>query len=376
MVARKPVRLTTHGIERIDDYAWLRDPNWREVLQDRSRLAPEIRAHLDAENNYAESVAAPLSGLRSKLVEEMESRIEQNESGIPLPDGPYAYWRKFLPGAEHALMVRAPAAGGPEELLLDGPALAAGKSYFSFGQAHHSPDHCRYAYTVDETGAESHDLRIRDIGSGRDLPGVIPAVASFAWGRDSRTLFYARLDVEHRERFVYRHCIGTDPAKDQLVYEERDSGFAVSVSATRSGRFVVISTGNLATTEERLIDAARPQGSPVLVVPRRPGLRYMVDDWGDRLVILTNADGAEDFKIVTAPTSAPARKNWCDLVPYKEGRRILGVVALADHLVRCELEDGVERLVIRCKADGSEHAVAFGEEAYSASGPPWNSTPA
>ena len=262
-------------------------------------------------------------------------------------------------------MMRAPAGGGREELLLDGPALAAGKSYFLFGQAHHSPDHRHYAYTVDETGAESHDLRIRDIGSGGDLPEVIPAVASLAWARDSRTLFYVRLDDEHRERFVYRHRIGSDPAGDQLVYEEKDLGFAVSVSATRSGRFVVISTGNLATSEERLIDAARPQRSPTLVVPRQPGMRYMVDDWGDRLVILTNADGADDFKIVTAPASAPARKNWRDLVPYQQGRRILEVVALAGHLVRSELEDGFERMVIRRKADGSEHAVTFGEEAYS-----------
>jgi oligopeptidase B len=363
--ARKPVRLTVHGIERVDDYAWLRDPNWREVMQDPSRLAPEIRAYLDAENSYSEAALAPLSGLRRKLIEEMKGRIDPEESGVPSPDGPYMYWSKFLPGAEYPRMVRAPTGGGPEELLLDGQVLAAGKPYFSFGQAHHSPDHRRYAYTVDESGAESHDLRIRDIESGRDLPEIISAVASFAWAHDSRTLFYARFDDEHRERFIYRHYIGTDPSKDQLVYEETDLGFAVSVRATLSGRFVVISTGNLTTTEEWLIDAARPQRIPVLVVPRRPDLRYMVDDWGERLVILTNADRADDFKIVTAPPSAPDRENWRDLIPCKEGRRILQMVPLAGHLIRCELEDGAERLVIRRKADGGEHAVTFGEEAYS-----------
>ena len=263
--------------------------------------------------------------------------------------------------------MRAPSGGGPEEVLLDGPALAAGKSNFSFGAAHHSPDHRLYAYLVDETGAESYDLRIRDIASGRDLPVIIPSVASFAWARDSRTLFYVQLDDEYRERFVYRHRIGGDPANDQLVYEEKDPGFAASVHATLSGRFVVISTGNLATSEEWLIDAAHPERKPALVVRRRPGLRYAVADWGDRLVILTNADGADDFKIVTAPSSAPARKDWRDLVPYKEGRRILQMITLADYLVRNELEDGVERLVIRRKADGSEDVVTFDEEAYSLS---------
>ena len=365
LAARKPVRLSAHGIERIDDYAWLRDPNWREVMQDPSRLAPDIRAHIEAENNYADAVLAPLAGLRAKLVEEMKGRIEQDDSGVPLADGPHAYWRKFVPGAEHPRIVRAPRDGGPEQLLLDGPALAAGKSYFSFGDYHHSPDHRLYAYTVDETGSESHDLRIRDIGSGRDLPEVIAEVSTFTWAQDSRTLFYVRLDDDHRARFVYRHRVGTDPANDQLVYEEKDFGFEVSVDLTRTGRFVVISTGSLDTSEEWLIDAARPQSAPVPVVARQPGLRYYLDDWGDRLVIRTNADGAEDFKVVTAPASAPGRDNWRDLVPYRPGRQILSVIPFAGHLASLEREDGLPRLVIYRKADGAAHTVAFGEEAYA-----------
>jgi oligopeptidase B len=365
IAARKPVRLTAHGIERVDDYAWLRDSNWRQVIQDPSRLAPDIRAHLDAENSYAEAVLAPLSGLRVKLVEEMKGRIEPDDSGVPLPDGPYAYWRKYVPGAEHPRIVRAPSRGGPEQVLLDGPALAASKSYFSFGEYHHSPDHRLYAYTVDETGSESYDLRIRDIGAGRDLPEVIPEVYTFTWARDGRTLFYVRLDDEHRARFVYHHRVGSDPSSDQLVYEEKDVGFGVSVDTTRSGRFVVISTEAPDTSEAWLIDAERPESAPRLVVAREPGLRYYLDDWGDRLVIRTNADGAEDFKLVTASAAAPGRENWRDLGPYKEGRQVLDVVALASHLVRLEREDGFERLVIRRKADGSEHTVAFGEEAYS-----------
>ena len=365
IAARKPMRLTAHGIERVDDYAWLRDPNWRDVIQDPSRLAPDIRTYLDAENSYAEAMLAPLSGLRVKLVEEMKERIEPDDSGVPLPDGPYAYWRKYVPGAEHPRIVRAPSGGGPEQILLDGPTLAAGKSYFSFGEYHHSPDHRLCAYTVDETGSESYDLRIRDIGTGRDLPEVIPEVHTFTWARDGRTLFYVRLDDEHRARFVYRHRVGSDPSNDQLVYEEKDVGFGVSVDTTRSGRFVVISTEDSDTSEAWLIDAERPESAPRLVLAREPGLRYYLDDWGDRLVIRTNADGAADFKLVTVSASAPGRENWRDLVPYRESRQVLDMVALAGHLVRLEREDGFERLVIRRKADGSEHTVAFGEEAYS-----------
>lgn len=365
VAARKPVRMINHGIERVDDYAWLRDPNWRAVMQDPTALAPEIRAYLDAENTYAEAVLAPLAVVRAKLLDELKGRVDQADTGVPQPDGPYAYWAKYVPGAEHFQVVRAPTGGGPEELLVDGAALAIGKSFFSLGEYHHSPDHRLFAYLTDETGSESYILRVLDIAARRDLPEVFTDVADFAWSADGTTLFYVKLDAEHRARFLYRHRIGNDPASDQLVYEEMDLGAEVSVGLTRSKRYVVVATATSEMSEIRLIDAARPDDAPILVAPRAPNVRYAVDDWGDQLVIRTNADGADDFKIVTAPAAAPGRENWRDLVPYREGRQIVSAAAFAGHLVRLERENGLARLVIRRKADGAEHAMAFNEEAYT-----------
>jgi oligopeptidase B len=263
--------------------------------------------------------------------------------------------------------VRAPSGGGQEELLLDGAALSAGKSYFSFGDTDHSPDHRLFAYLIDETGSENFTLRVLNIAARRDLPEVIQDVADVTWSADSTTLFYVRLDSEHRARFVYRHRIGTDTADDQLVFEEKDLGAEVSIGLTRSSRFIVISTGSSDSSEALLIDAARPESAPVLVVPREPNLRYYVDDWGDQMVIRTNADGADDFKVVTAPIAAPGRQDWRDLVPYRQGRQILSVMAFAGHLARLERDDGLPRLVIRRKADGAEHVVTFNEEAFDLS---------
>ena len=203
--ARRPVRLSAHGIERVDPYAWLRASNWQQVLGDPSALAPEIRGYIDAENRYAEAVLAPLSGLRVELVEEMKGRIEEEDSGVPAPSGGYAYWTKFLPGAEHEQIVRSRRSGGPAELLIDGPSLAEGKPYFSLGDHRHNPDHRLYAYLTDESGSENYRLRIRDIGAGRDLPEAMTDVSSFAWSQDSSTLFYVKLDENHRPLLVFRH---------------------------------------------------------------------------------------------------------------------------------------------------------------------------
>ena len=362
--ARKPVRLRNHGIVRVDNYAWLRDKNWREVVRTSSRLAPAIRAYLTAENRYADAVQAPLAPLRAKLAAEMKGRMQPQDVGVPMPDGPYAYWRKFVPGGEFVVHVRAPRDGGDEEVLVDGNALAKGKPYFAWGDTRiHSPDHRYFAYTFDDSGSESFTLAVRDLAAQRDLPDVIKDVSDFTWA-DSDLIYYVRQDDELRSRFVYRHRLGTDPATDPLVYEEKDLQFSVSVGRTGSGRFIVISATTWDTGEVRIVETAKPESEPRLIQARMPGLMYGIDDGGDRLIVLTNADGAEDYKIMTAPLAMPGREHWRDLVPYREGRRIELVDALAHHLVRLERENGLGRIVIQSKSDGVEHAVSFDAEAY------------
>jgi oligopeptidase B len=364
VAARKPVRLKNHGIVRVDNYAWLRDKNWREVVRDSSRLAPAIRAYLTAENRYADAVQAPLAGLRAKLVAEMKGRIQPQDAGVPMPDGPYAYWRKFVPGGEHVIHVRAPRDGGDEEVLADGNELARGRAYFAFGETRiHSPDHRYFAYTFDDSGSESYTLVVRDLAAKRDLPDVIKGVSGFTWA-DSNVIYYVRQDDELRSRFVYRHRLGTDPASDPLIYEEKDLQFSVSVGRTTSGRFVAISSTAWDTAEVRIVETARPEGEPRLIQARTPGLMYGIDDGGEHLIVRANADGAEDYKVVTAPFATPGCEHWRDLVPYREGRRIESVDALANHLVRLERENGLARIVIRRKSDGAEHAVSFDAEAY------------
>ncbi|MCC7346885.1 MAG: S9 family peptidase, partial [Variibacter sp.] len=359
------MRLVQHGIERVDDYAWLKDPNWREVMRGGNALAPEIRAYLEAENAYAAAMMQPAAAFRAALLEELKSRVDPFDSGVPLPDGPYAYWSRFVPGAEHVHVVRAPRAGGPEQILLDGPEMAKGKRYFSINDYGHSPDHRLMAYTVDETGAEALFLRIRDLATGYDSPYIIPDASDFAWGPDSRALFYVKRDANNRARFVHRHTVGDDPSRDPLVYEEPDPAFEVSVYRTRTQRFVALACASLDTSEVRLIDGARLDSEPRLVAPRQSAVRYAVDDWGDDLVIRTNADGAADYKLVLAPAAAPGRENWRDLIPHRAGIQVEGFVPLARHLARLEREDGQQRIVIRRRQDGAEHTIAFEEEAYA-----------
>ncbi|WP_029354189.1 S9 family peptidase [Bosea sp. 117] len=370
----KPLVRQFHGETLIDPYAWLRAENWREVMRDPWLLAPDIRAFLEAENAAAEAWFGPHAELRAALVKEMRGRIKEDDSSVPAPDGPFAYYSRFREGGQHPLICRRPSEAQDDEdedILLDGDMLAADKPYFQFGDAAHSPDHRRVAWTADEAGSEYYTLRIREIAIGRERADVIPeTTGGVIWGADGNHLYYVRRDAEHRPSFVYRHVVGTDPATDVLVYEEPDKGFFVSLSHTQSGRFGLIECGDHDTSEVWLLDLHDDAAVPVRVEPREPGLRYGVEHHPslggtDSLIIETNADGAEDFKIVTAPLASPGRAGWRDLVPYKPGRLILSQSAFRDFLVRLEREDGLPRIVVRSVADGSEHAVAFAEEAYS-----------
>ncbi|MEW5421441.1 S9 family peptidase [Amorphus sp. 3PC139-8] len=362
----EPTHRTVHGVELVDPYAWLRDEKWREVMRDPSVLSDDIRAYLDAENQYAERMMAPTEALQTALFAELKGRIKEDDSTVPSPDGPYAYGVRFVEGAEHPLVVRTPRDGGDETVLLDANKEAEGKGYFRLGGVEHSTDHRLLAWAADETGGEMFTLHIRDLATGADLDERIEHTSGgSAWAADGQTLFYVQLDDNHRPARVFRHRVGTPASDDVLVYEEPDPGFFVGVGRTLSDRFVVIDTHDHETSEVHLIDATAPEGALKLIAPRVTEQEYDIDDHGDRLYILTNADGAEDFRIVTAPLDRPDRENWQELVPHVEGRLILSMVVFSGHLVRLEREDGLPRIIVRDLATGDEHAIAFDEEAYS-----------
>ncbi len=368
---RRPKTTERHGVTLVDDYAWLRADNWRDVMRDPAVLAPEIRAYLDAENAYAKAAFAHTEALQQTLFAEMKGRIKEDDSTVPSPDGPYAYNARYREGGQHPILCRVPRDGGAEEILLDCDALAAGKAFFQLGGAQHSPDHRLLAWSADENGSEYDALRVRDLRTGADLPDLIADVAgSPVWTADSSAFYYVRLDENHRPSRVYRHTLGTPQENDVLVYEEADARFFVSLGRLQSGRFAEISSHDHETSDARLIDLTIPDAIPILIAAREPSVQYDVEHhpaWHgeDVLLLRTNADGAEDFKLAVVPLKNTARENWRDLVPHRRGIYLLSMTVLRDWLVRLEREDSLPRIVVRNLATGEEHAIAFPEEAYS-----------
>jgi oligopeptidase B len=367
----KPVERLVHGERLVDDYAWLRASNWRDVVRDPSVLDPEIRGYLEAENRYSEKSFARTAKLRKQLITEMRGRIKEDDSTVPSRDGSYAYFMSYREGGQHPLICRVPSEGGVDQMLLDGDALAKGKAYFHLGGASHSYDHRLLAWSADDTGSEFNQIHVRDLASGEDLADLIPdSTGAILWTTDNCGFFYVRLDSEHRPSRVFFHRIGTPIESDALVYEESDKGFFVSIERLQAGVYGAISCGNYETSETWLVDLANPSAPLRLVEPRKKGVRYSVEhhpslDGKPVLVIQTNADGAEDFKIMLAPLDAPGREHWRDFIAHRPDTLLLDVAVFRDWLVRLERTEGLPRIVVRRLSDHDEHAIAFDEEAYS-----------
>lgn len=363
---KRPHQVTYHGHTRVDDYAWLKDDDWQKVMHEPALLKKDIRAYLDAENAYTEAWMADTEALRKSLFAEMRGRIKEDDSTVPAPDGAYAYYVRYAEGGQHPKFCRIPSGGGAESILLDGDAEAAGKNYYNIGSLAHSPDHALAAFAEDCSGPEIFQIRFRTLADGSDLKDTIGGASpDMEWAEDGRTLFYTVLDDSHRPSKVMRHVLGTPASDDVMVYEEPDPGFFVSISKTESRRFILIDAHDHVTSEVRLIPAARPDAAPQLIAPRAAGVEYSVSEHDGRLIILTNADGAVDFKIVTAPLDAPGRANWQDLIAPKPGTLIVATDIFADYLVRLERVDALPRIVVRNWATAEEYTIRFEEEAYA-----------
>ncbi|MBT7512113.1 MAG: S9 family peptidase [Rhodospirillaceae bacterium] len=365
MAEIRPHTDTCHGHTRTDNYAWLRDDNWQKVMHDPDVLDDAIRAYLEAENAYTETVMAPAQSDVQTLFAEMKARVNEDDASVPMDDGPWAYYRRYRDGGQHPIFCREPQGGGAEQVMLDGDAEAEGQAYFKIGAFDQSPDHKLCAYAVDLNGSEIYAIRFRDLASGEELDDVIEnANGGLAWAPDGRTVLYTVLDDNHRPHAVRRHVLGTDPADDPWVYKEPDAGFFVGVSLSESRRFLMISAHDHQTSEVRIIDADKPNQAPRLVAERVVNTEYDLSDTDDGFLIRTNANGAEDFKVMTAPFDAPGPENWTEVVAHEPGRLILGLQIFKNHWVRYERVNALPKIIVVGK-DREEHAITFDEEAFS-----------
>ncbi|MDB5695377.1 MAG: peptidase, partial [Sphingomonas bacterium] len=359
VAARRPHSFTAHGHTIEDPYAWLKDAGYPEVTD------PDILAYLEAENAYFESVMAPHAPLIETIYEEMKGRIKEDESSVPQKDGDWLYWTAFETGGQYRKWWRKPVAGGPDELLLDEPALAEGKEYFRLGAFAISNDGTKLAYAIDDSGAERFEVRVKDLSTGEHLSEVIPGMLSdIVWTSDDAGFLYGLANDQWRTDNARFHRLGTPVADDVVLFHEADEGFRVGVAETSARNWIVIATGDHVTSEVYLLPANDPLATPICVAPRLTGREYDVDEHDGTLFIHTN-DTDPMWRLVTAPVEQPGE--WTELIAPSQHFYMTGVECYADFFVVEGREHGLDQVAIhRYDTPTQGKRIPFPEASYAA----------
>ncbi len=336
-----------------DPYAWMRDAS-----------RPQMRAYLAAERTHYDGWLESVRGLWRELAGELTARTVPAEESVSWHRGSHTYFTRTVAGADYEQFCRAGEGGAPAQVLLDENLLLADSAtggFLAVGERQVSPDGQLLAYSVDFDGDEVYQLRIRDLATGADLPDRIGGTYyGLAWSADSSSLLYVIPDGKYRPYQIRRHELGTEPGLDRVVFTEEDERFEVAVRASRSGAWLLIEAASRLSTETLLLPAHDTGGAPCVMEKRRPGIEYRADHAdgpdGGQFFLVTN-DGAEEFRLVRAPATAPGRAGWDEVIAGVPGTRLVSCDVFGRYLVVAERHEAATRLRIVDRQTGSQRLV-------------------
>ena len=352
-----PHKLELHGKVRSDEYYWLKD-----------RENPDVVKYLEAENAYTTAVMQHTQGLQEKLFQEFKTRIKQTDVSVPFRRDGFYYYGRTEEGKNYTISCRKKGTlDAPEEVILDVNQVCAEHKFCSVAGQNVSPDANLLAYGMDTVGRRFYTLQFKDLRTGKLLPDRIPDVtANVAWAADNKTVFYTKQDPDTLRAYrIYRHVLGTDAAKDELVFEEQDDTFSCFVYLTKSKRYVMIVSEQTLSSEVRYVDAAKPDGTFRVFLARERDHEYGVDHYGDSFYVRTNR-GAKNFRLMKTPVTDTDPKRWTEVIPHRDDVFIEDFEIFRDYLVVEERKEGLLQLRVRPWSGEGEHYVEFGEPAYVA----------
>jgi oligopeptidase B len=323
--------------------------------------------YLTAENDYLDTMMAHTDAFQEALFEEMRGRIKEDDASVPYKLDDYYYYTRFVTGGEYPIYCRKKGSlDAPEEIVADGNELGKGQSYFNFFTSV-SPDHKLAAIVMDTVGRNFYTVKFKDLETGKMLGDKIPNTrGGYEWTNDNKSMYYAVPDQETlRNYLIKRHVLGTSAEADPIIYEEKDETLAVYLGKTKSKKYIVLYSGRTDASFSQVIDADKP-GKPVVVEPLKDNVDYSIDHAGGEVFyIRTNLD-AKNYRLVQTPVSTPGSANWKDVIPNRENVFLSGVDYFKDFMAVEEMSAGLTTIRIINRSDNSEHAINFGEPAYTA----------
>ncbi|RAJ16247.1 S9 family peptidase [Olleya aquimaris] len=350
-------KLTIHNDTRIDNYYWLNQREDQDVLD-----------YLNAENDYTNKVLKHTEGFQKALFEEMKSRIKEDDQSVPYKQNGYWYITRYQEGKDYPIYTRKKERlDAEEEIIFDCNKMAKGHAYFKLGGISISTDNTLAAFSVDTVSRRQYTIYIKNLKTGEVYPDKIENTSgSSTWANDNNTLFYSKKDeVTLRSDKIYKHQLNTETKADVLVFHEKDETFNTYVYKTKSKKYLVIGSSSTLTTEYRILEADKPNEAFRIFNKRTRDLEYSIAHFKDSFYIITNKDGATNFKLQKTNETETNAKKWVDVIPHRANVLLEDIEIFKDYLVLNEREHGLNKLRIISWDKTEDYYLDFESETYT-----------
>ena len=352
-----PTKLEKHADQRIDPYFWLNNREDQNVID-----------HLNAENDYFHQETAHTKDFENRLFAEMKARIKEDESSVPYKYNGYWYIVRYEKGKGYPIYTRKKESlNAGEELLFDCNKMAEGHSYFKLVGLSVSPDNTMISFGTDYSGRRQYKLQVKSLITNEVFSDAIEnTTGSSTWANDNSTLFYTKKDEQTlRANQIYKHKIGDNANSDKLVFKEDDDTFGVAVYRTKSKKFIVIACYSTLTNEFHILEADKPKEAFRLFQKRIRGLEYSISHFDGHFYILTNLNGATNFKLMKTPENQTAMAYWEDVIPHRENTLLEDIEIFKDYLVISERSNGLNQIRVMRWDNTLDYYLQFDNETYT-----------
>jgi len=347
-----------HGHKRVDPYHWM-------VARD----TPEVISYLEEENAYYDSCTAHTNVLKDALFEEIKGRIKEDDESVPTLINGYWYYTKMKKGDSYPYYYRREDKdAASEKLLFNVNDMATGHDFYKLSGMNVSLDNKLVAYGVDTTGRRQYTIYVKNLETNEVFNQTIAlTTGGSVWANDNKTLFFTRKDEKTlRANKIFKYTLGQDPAQSELVFEEHDEIFNCHVYKTMSDQFIMIQSSSTLNDELRFVNANKVDAPFTMLQERTQELEYNVSHYKDHFYILTNKDGATNFKVMRTLVITPQAANWEDVIPHNPASLIEGLDIFEKYMVITDRFNGLNRIRIKSWDDTVDYFLPFDNETYTA----------
>jgi oligopeptidase B len=356
-----------HNEDLPDNYAWIKQKNWQEVLKNPTKLNNEVANYLTEENAFVKEQLKEKKQLETEVFQELKGRIKDKDSSVPLKDGAYYYFSEYEGGSEYPSFKRTNPTN-VVETIFNAQKKSEGEKFFNLASVCHSHNHRFIAYNIDKNGSENYFLSVENLENKKILTKEIPqTTGEIIWDTDNKSIYYIGLDDNHRPNKIFKHLVGQNYQNDELIFEEKDPAFFCSVSICQSKHYLLIRTGDHQTSEYYIKNLQQKNSSLQLFSPRIEKEEYEIDHSEGYFYILTNTDSCKNFKIMRCLETSYSRNNWSDFVAYQNDNLILDFIILKSWIVYLQRHEGLNQIIIHNVNTKQSHSIKFEEEAYDLS---------